>query len=132
MDKFVLKSLWKMWITTCRKILLFFLCKLLAWAKMIKNQNNEEIFTNFLENSVQMTKGFWGRNLLTSGGAEESCRKLSSRNERRLAVIRIVLLCKNGGEKGKEIVLTLDGNCAIISKVLCKCWCSSVGRASHS
>ena len=67
MDIYVLKSLWKMWITTCRRILLLFLCQLMAGRKTIKNQNNEKIFMNFPKNSVQITEEFLGRNLLTSG-----------------------------------------------------------------
>ena len=47
MDIYVLKSLWKMWITTCRRILLLFLCQLMAGRKTIKNQNNEKIRIRF-------------------------------------------------------------------------------------
>ena len=81
---------------------------------------------------MQMTEGFFGQILLTSGRADQSDGTCCIQNEGSLAVIHIVLFARRGGKKGEEIVLTMKGKYAIILKVLSKCWCSSVGRASHS
>jgi hypothetical protein len=60
--------------------------------KTTKNRNNEKIFTNFMEISVQMTEKFFGQILLTSAKSDRRDVKRGVRNERRLALIQIVLL----------------------------------------
>ena len=102
MDTDMLKSMWKMWITTCRRSWLLFLCQLVGEGKTTKNRNNEKIFTNFMEISVQMTEKFFGQILLTSAKSDRRDVKRGVRNERRLALIQTVLFRREEGGKRRR------------------------------